>query len=67
LRKIAWREFESCGSIMATFETMFPFRHARGMFVAEMCKARRGLESGKLFFRYQLNIALRRAPALAAP
>jgi len=32
------------------------------MFVADIFKSRRRLEAENLFFRHQLNIALRRAP-----
>jgi hypothetical protein len=39
--------------------------HALGMFVADMFKSRCRLEAANLFLRYQLNIALRRAPIQA--
>jgi hypothetical protein len=41
---------------------MFAILHALGMFVADMFKSRCRLEAANLFLRYQLNIALRRAP-----
>jgi transposase InsO family protein len=41
---------------------MFAILHALGMFVADMFKSRRCLEAENLFLRYQLYIALRRAP-----
>ena len=36
--------------------------HLLVMFVADIFKSRRRLEAENLFFRHQLNIALRRAP-----
>ena len=41
---------------------MFAIPHALGTFVADMFKSRCRLEAANLFLRYQLNIALRRAP-----
>jgi transposase InsO family protein len=41
---------------------MVAILHALGMFVADMFKSRCWLEAENLFLRYQLNIALRRAP-----
>jgi hypothetical protein len=41
---------------------MFAIPHALGMFVADMFESRRRLEAENLILRYQLNIALRRAP-----
>jgi transposase InsO family protein len=41
---------------------MFAILHALVIFVADMFKSRRRLEAENLFFRHQLNIALRRAP-----
>jgi hypothetical protein len=41
---------------------MFAILHGLGMFVADMFKSWRRLEAENLFFRHQLNIALRRAP-----
>ena len=41
---------------------MYAILHALGMFVADMFKSRCRLEAEHLFLRYQLNIALRRAP-----
>jgi hypothetical protein len=41
---------------------MFAVLHALGIFIADMFKSRSRLEAENLFFRLQLNIALRRAP-----
>ena len=43
---------------------MFAILHALGMFVADLFKSRSRLEVENLFLRHQLNITLRRAPAL---
>src|SRR5450759_2815940 len=43
---------------------MFAILHALGMFVVDLFKLRSRLEAENLFLRYQLNIALRRAPPL---
>jgi hypothetical protein len=48
--------------MIASFGSMFAILHALGMFVADMFKSRCRLEAENLFLRYQLNIALRRAP-----
>jgi hypothetical protein len=42
---------------------MIAILRALGKFVADLFKSRSRLEAENLFFRYQLNIALRRAPA----
>ena len=41
---------------------MFAILRALGLFVGDMFKARCRLQAENLFLRYQLNIALRRAP-----
>jgi len=41
---------------------MLAILHALGMLVVDLFKSRRRLEAENLFFRHQLNIALRRAP-----
>jgi hypothetical protein len=41
---------------------MFAILHALGMFIADLFKPRTRLEAENLFFRHQLDIALRRAP-----
>jgi transposase InsO family protein len=42
---------------------MFAILHALGLFVGDMFKSRCRLQAENLLLRYQLNIALRRAPA----
>jgi hypothetical protein len=52
------RKAQSSGSL----KVMFASLHALGMFVANLFKSQSWLEAENLFFRHQLNIALRRAP-----
>jgi hypothetical protein len=42
---------------------MFVILNALGMFVADLFKSRCRLQAENLFLRYQLNVALRRAPS----
>ena len=57
--------FATSGKIIASLKAMFAILHAFGMFVADLFKSRSRLEAENLFLRYQLNIALRRAPPIA--
>jgi hypothetical protein len=42
---------------------MLAILHSLGMFIVDLFKSRRRLETENLFLRHQLGIALRRAPS----
>jgi hypothetical protein len=47
---------------VASLSAMFAMLHAFGMLFADLFKSRSRLEAENLFLRYQLSVALRRAP-----